>query len=126
MNNHIRDTRVEVRRLSPAEAEVWLFVEAEHRTPGTELRGKLTGPRCPGATTVEVPYSLRPLSGPDHGQDNTLSARVVIPEPNLWTETSPFVYDARLELWEYDTCAEVRQLTVGLKSPAPGTPPKNR
>ena len=114
MSNRIRNSRIKIRRLSPAEAEVWIVVEPERLTPNTDLRGKVTGPRCPGVTTVEIAYPFQPFRRGD-GQDNTLTARVLIPEPNLWTEATPFVYNARLELWEQGELAEVANLSVGLK-----------
>jgi hypothetical protein len=114
MNNQIRKTTVEVKRLSAAEAEVWLAAEVNELTPTTELRGKLTGPRCPGVTTVEVAYLLHPLPREDE-EANRLTVRVLIPEPNLWTEMTPFVYTGRLELWQDGYCVDVTNLAVGLK-----------
>jgi Glycosyl hydrolases family 2 len=113
MSNRIRNTRIDIRRLSPAEAEVWVTVELEVVTSGSELRGKVTGPRCPGVTTVEIAYALLPLTR--ERQDYALLARVVIPEPNLWTEATPFVYNARVELWEQGQRVDVANVAVGLK-----------
>jgi hypothetical protein len=31
---------------------------------------------------------------------NSLAARVLIPEPNLWTDATPFVYEGTLDLWQ--------------------------
>jgi beta-galactosidase/beta-glucuronidase len=115
MLNRIHITRVDIRRLSVAEAEVCLTVEVERLTPETELRGKITGPRCPGVSTVEVAYALRPLSGSTAASDKALRAQVVIPEPNLWTEKTPFIYEARLELWQDGEPADRANLQVGLK-----------
>lgn len=39
--------------LDPTQAELWITVSAEHVTPATELRGRLAGPRCLYAATVE-------------------------------------------------------------------------
>lgn len=115
MKNRILNTRAEIRRLSAAEADVWLFVEMEQLTPGAELRGKVTGPRCPGVTTVEVAYPLRALPGSAETPGKTLCARVLVPEPNLWTEATPFIYHVRLELWENGQCADMAILPLGLK-----------
>ena len=115
MSNRICKTEIEVRRLSAAHAEIWITVEPEALTPGTELRGKLTGPRCPGVTTVEIAYPLGPLPRRHGEQANTLTVRALIPEPNLWTKTTPFTYNARLELWDNGACADVANLSVGLK-----------
>ena len=112
MNNRICKTTWDVRRLSAVEAEVWLRVEAERVTATTELRGRLHGPRCPGVTTVEVAYSLQPLAG----SADSLAARVVIPEPNLWTEKTPFTYEGTVELWEEGQCRDRTEVSLGLKS----------
>jgi hypothetical protein len=115
MPNRIKNTRVEIRRLSAAEAEVWITAELEAVTAATELRGKLTGPRCPGVTTVEVAYPLGRLPGSVEAAANTLTVRALIPEPNLWTRATPFVYDCRLELWQNGVLVDQRTQTVGLK-----------
>jgi hypothetical protein len=112
MSNHIRKTTVEVRRLSPAEAEVWVTAEVDAVTPTTELRGRLLGPRCPGASTIEVAYPLRSL--PPQGA-STLAARVIIPEPNLWTEQTPFYYEGPLELWQDGQRCDTATVALALK-----------
>jgi hypothetical protein len=115
MSNRIRKTMIEVRRLSPAEAEVWVCVEVDAVTPTTELRGRLTGPRCPGVTTVEVAYAFRPLTSTD--APPSLTVRAVIPEPNLWTEETPFVYDGHIELWQDGEQCDGAAVSVALKRP---------
>jgi hypothetical protein len=114
MENRIRRTTVEVRRLSPAEAEVWVVAELVAVTPTTELRGRLVGPRCPGISTVEVPYPLRPPRERD-GPPGTLTVRAVIPEPNLWTPATPFVYEGTLELWQDGERCDVATISAALK-----------
>src|SRR5439155_23720798 len=93
MSNRIQQVQVRDRSLDPAQAELWISVEAERITPTTELRGRLTGPRCLYAATVEVAYPLRPYL-------RRLTARVVVPEPCLWEPQCPFIYEGSLELWE--------------------------
>lgn len=112
MSNRIRQTVLEVRRLSAVEAEVWIRAEVETVTPTTELRGRLVGPHCPGTATVSVAYPLRPLAA----SADALTARIVIPEPNLWTEKMPFVYAGTVELWEEGQCRDRAAVSVGLKS----------
>ena len=112
--NHIRQTTLEVRRLSAAEAEVWVMAAVDAVTPATELRGKVTGPRCPGVTTIELAYPLRPVPTPASAAANTLVARVIIPEPNLWTQATPFLYEGRLELWQDGGCCDTATVAVGL------------
>jgi hypothetical protein len=116
MSNRIRNAIVQVRRLSAAEAELWVTVTVDSVTPTMELRGRFTGPRCPGVTTVEVAYPLRPVSRPG-APANTLTARVLIPEPNFWTETTPYVYERRLELWENGVMVCTETGATGLKQP---------
>jgi hypothetical protein len=101
MSNKLLQVIPQLRRLSAAEAEVWLLVETEHVAPTTEVRGRLVGPRCPGVSTIEVAYPLRPF--PQHPAGvgvPPLSRRVVIPEPSLWETEQPYVYRAVVELWE--------------------------
>jgi hypothetical protein len=106
MGNRIVDLQVQTHRLTPMEAELWILVRAETSTPATELRGRFVGPKCPGVTTVEVGYPLRPFAD----MRESLKARVVIPEPNRWEEQCPFVYDGVVELWHYGQCCDVRKV----------------
>jgi len=115
VNNRIRETRVEIRRLSPTEAEVWVFAELNWVTPGTELRGRLVGPQCPGVTTVEISYPFRRPQRSDGNSASTLAVHVLIPEPNLWTEQTPFVYQGPLELWQDGARSDTITVSVGLK-----------
>lgn len=115
MKNRILELATTVRRLSPAEAEVWIEARPEVRTPSTELRGRLTGPRCPGVTTIELGYPLRPAPSAAASVADTLTTRVLIPEPNLWTEATPFVYEGLVELWQDGECCDAARMTVGLK-----------
>jgi hypothetical protein len=114
MPNRIRKLTVELRRVSPAAADVWVVAELDAITPTTELRGKLVGPRCPGVTTIELAYPFRRTSSPATGA-NTHAARVVIPEPNLWTDQTPFVYEGSLELWEEGERCDTSPVTVRLR-----------
>ncbi len=97
--NSILSVQLKNRSLDPAQAEVQVHVTPARRTPTTELRGRLVGPHCLYATTVEVSYPLRPLPRPP-GDSDELLMRVVIPEPSLWDPESPFLYRAHIELWE--------------------------
>ncbi len=114
MKNRLRQVTAQVRRLSSAEAEVWLLIEAEQVTATTEVRGRLVGPRCPGATTIEVAYPLR--SFPSHPETlPALSRRVVIPEPSLWEAEQPYVYRAVVELWEDGRLCDRAEFDYGLR-----------
>jgi hypothetical protein len=121
MNNKLLQVGAQVRRLSAVEAEVWLSVEAEHVGPATEVRGRLMGPRCPGVTTVEVAYPLRPFARHPEGLP-PLSRQVLIPDPNLWEPRQPFVYRAVVELWEGGRRCDRREFDCGLRMADGGRP----
>jgi beta-galactosidase/beta-glucuronidase len=112
--NRIRQVRTEVHRLSAVEAEVWILIETDETSATTEVRGRLVGPRCPGTSTIEVAYPLRPIP---HGPENTpkLSRRVNIPDPSLWAPDRPFVYHAVIELWEDGEFSETAEFDYGLR-----------
>ena len=62
MANRIRRVEIRERLLDPSEPEVWVMVHPERVTPTTEVVGRLMGPRCRFAETVEVAYPLRPFA----------------------------------------------------------------
>jgi hypothetical protein len=117
MTNHITTIRVMDRRLDPAEAEVWLSVYPERLTSVTQVRGRLVGPRCPYASTVEVAYPFREQS---REYESTgiprLLMRVVIPEASLWDPESPFLYQGQVELWQGGQRCDLVQVTHGLRT----------
>src|SRR5437763_829243 len=112
-------------RLDPAEAEVWISIYPERLTSDTQGRGRLVGPRCAYATTVEVAYPLREHSREykttgqpslDLDEMPSFRLRAIIPEPSLWDPESPFLYQAVLELWQDgQRCDQVR-LTYELRT----------
>lgn len=109
MTNRLHDVQVSTVRLSPAAAEVWIRARADQVAASTELRGRLVGPRSLYASTIEVAYPLRP-PGPGHAPpaEAIVEARVVIPEPCLWTPETPFLYEGPVELWHDGTrCGRV-------------------
>jgi hypothetical protein len=112
--NELREVSVVVRRLSAAEAELWVRVEADEITPTTEVRGRMVGPRCACATTVEVAYPLQPFPRHPEGLP-PLSRRVAIPDPSLWEPSQPFVYHIIVELWQDGACCDVAEVDYGLR-----------
>jgi hypothetical protein len=114
MSNKLRQVTTRVQRLSAAEAEVWVLVEAERLWPTTEVRGRLVGPHCPGLSTIEVAYPLRPFPRHPEGVP-PLSRRVVIPDPALWEPGRPYVYRAVVELWEDGRACDRAEFECGLK-----------
>jgi hypothetical protein len=98
--------------LSPAEAEVWLKFSLRGLWLGVEARGRLVGPRCVYASTVEVAYPLRMLSS---SQAEGVTARVIIPEPSLWDPTCPFLYQGPVELWDDRGLVRAWEMSHGLR-----------
>jgi hypothetical protein len=101
MDNRIRHLEIHTGQLIPAQSELRIRIIPERMTPTTELRGRLMGPRCAYAETVEVAYPLRP---PQREQSpaasDGLDARVIIPEASFWEPQSPFLYQGPIELWQ--------------------------
>ncbi len=114
MSNRILSVQVQEHSLDPAQAELWISVAAEHVTPTTELRGRLMGPRCLYAATVEVGYPLRPFTRRPDGLEG-LAARIVVPEPSLWEPQCPFVYQGTVELWQDGERCDQVQIQRGLR-----------
>jgi hypothetical protein len=113
MSNRILHIDLEERSLVPAEAEVRVKVVPERIDAGTEVRGRLMGPRCRFASTVEVAYHLRPL--PVTAETNTLVFRVIIPEASLWEPVSPHLYIGPIELWQDGVRCDVVTVRHGLR-----------
>src|SRR5262245_11376218 len=97
--NRIYRLEVRDRLIDPNSPEVWISVTPERASPTTELRGRLMGPRCLYASTVEVAYPLRPFHDMPDGLEG-LARRVIIPEASFWDPISPFLYQGPLELWD--------------------------
>jgi len=82
--------RLQTLTLDPVRAEIALDLSAWPLESGDEIRGKLVGPQCRYASTIEIPYPIRKKPG-------TPSYHVLIPEPSLWTPQTPFVYSGKIE-----------------------------
>jgi hypothetical protein len=117
MANHIRELLMFDGRLDPVEAQVGISVYPERLISRTEVRGRLLGPRCPYATTVEVAYPWREAAR-EYETEGTphISLRVIIPEPSLWEPESPFLYQGPVELWEHGQRCDQVIITHGLRS----------
>ncbi len=99
-------------RLDPTEAEVWVSVIKDPGQSISDMDGRFVGPRCRYASTVEVAYPLRPV--PHLADDpGSITKRVVIPEPSMWTPQSPFLYEVSLRTVEGDS--ETIELVHGLR-----------
>ncbi len=119
MDNRI--LRVEVRdgSIVPAAAEVWVRADVERVTPTTELRGRLMGPHCRFASTIEVAYPLRPFVRTPEGFAGP-SGRVIIPEASLWDPQCPFLYQGPVELWQDGNLCQRLTIRHGLRKLALG------
>jgi hypothetical protein len=116
MANRIQRTTILHRRVSPMEVELWVVVEADSTNTGTELRGRLVGPKCPGVETIQVAYPIRMMPRPAGQPENAVVGRVIIPEPNLWTRETPFFYEGTVALWQDEVRCDESALTVSLKT----------
>ena len=110
----LRSVTILDRALSPFEADLLVSVAIDGDTDGIDIRGRLLGPTCPYATTVEVDYALRPLLQPVEGSD--LVRRVIIPEPSFWDPVSPFLYRGHVEVWQHGRLIERVVVRHGLRS----------
>lgn len=116
MDNQISQMHVFDGRLTPVEAEIIISVHPEHLTSTTQIRGRLTGPRCPYTSTVEVAYSLRELSRQyDAEGPPRVTTRAVIPEPSFWDPQTPFLYEGVVELWQSGKLCQQVQVKHGLR-----------
>jgi len=89
---------------SPAVTRVYARLPGAQ--PGLRLTGTLRGPRCVYAHTLEVTAKFRPLPGHD-----PLVAEAVLPDACYWSPELPYLYSARVELWQGDQqLADVNRL----------------
>ena len=113
MSNRILNVELRDRSVIPAEAEVLVTVTPHRLDSGTAVRGRLMGPRCHFATTIEVAYHLRPLLVPT-GRP-ALTMRAIIPEASLWEPETPHLYTGPIELWQDGARCEVVEVRHGLR-----------
>ena len=100
---------VRIHKLDATLAE--LHIEFAHLSADVEVHGRLIGPRWPGVSTVEVAYKLR-----KRGESPTY--QVLIPEPTLWSEDRPCVYEGPVEFWRDGQLLVGITVSVGIR-PAP-------
>lgn len=77
--------RLRTESLDPVNAEIAVDFSLRE---GEELRGKLMGPRCRYATTIEIAYPLKKGKNGYH---------FVIPEPSAWDPIAPLLYIGKIE-----------------------------
>ena len=98
---------VRVYRLDPMLAE--LHVQFHDLPPDVEVHGRVMGPRCPGVTTVEVAYRLRPTREADTWQ-------VLIPDPVFWSAERPMVYEGPVEFRRDGRIVGTVHVSIGIKA----------
>jgi|RhiMethySRZTD1v2_1073278.scaffolds.fasta_scaffold4035373_1 hypothetical protein len=111
----IEQLTIQQKRLSPAEAELWVVVHVREIGSTTQIRGNMSGPFCANVQTIQVAYSLKPIKPPGFA-DNVLVGRILIPEPNLWTTETPFVYEGNVELWDDGKLAGSKPFRAAFKA----------
>src|SRR6266852_5537993 len=101
MSNCIRRLFISDHIKDPTHADVSLKVYTERVTNKTEIRGRLTGPRCAYSSTVEIAYPIHMIHH-EYGKEDDphISNRVTIPEPCIWEPETPFLYQGMIELWQ--------------------------
>jgi hypothetical protein len=85
--------------VNPVESEIDVRFEFQEEISQPQLRGRLTGPHSPYASTVEIAHPIRPLPRAERTASATVDGRIVIPEPSLWNPQAPFLYEGEIELW---------------------------
>jgi Glycosyl hydrolases family 2 len=118
MSNRITGLGAYDRTTPPSDAELLLFVVAEQITATTEVRGRVTGPHCLEASTVEIAYPLRPAPfARDYPElKDGLLVQATIPEASLWEPSRPFLYQVFIELWEDGQCCERTRFAYGFRT----------
>jgi hypothetical protein len=101
--------RVRVHRLDATLAD--LHIELTDLPADVEVFGRLMGPRCPGVSTVEVAYPLRPVAPAVY--------RALIPEPVLWTPEHPCVYEGPIELHRAGRLVGTIAVSLGIRAAGP-------
>ncbi len=110
----IEQLTIQQKRLSPAEAELWIHVHVAAVGATTQIRGSLTGPFCQNVQTIQIAYPIRRIMPPGHA-DNVLIGRILIPEPNLWTIETPFIYEGNVELRDEGKLADIKPIRAAFK-----------
>jgi hypothetical protein len=113
----IEQLTIQQKRLSTAEAELWVFVHVPEKISALQIRGNLIGPFCPNAQTIQIAYTIKPIR-PAGVADNILVGRILIPEPNLWTAETPFTYEGNVELWDDGKLADIKPIRAAFKTSA--------
>jgi hypothetical protein len=113
LQNRLMDVELRDHRLVAAAAEVHIVAHLTTPSPTAELRGRLTGPHCAYASTIEIAYPLRPQPTTNASEP---IARVIVPEASFWEPQTPFLYNGSVELWDDHVCRERIAVRHGFRS----------
>ncbi|MFQ3593681.1 MAG: hypothetical protein SNJ82_10940 [Gemmataceae bacterium] len=108
MNNSILAVCAQSDARDPACVVVRVIVTPALTHEGLEIRGRLMGPTCLHAHTIEVAYALHP--------SEPLTALARIPEANLWHPVSPHLYAGPVELWHKGRLLDRRTIRLGFRT----------
>jgi len=104
-------------RVTPTQAEFCLSVYPEYCDANTTVRARLIGPNSAYASTVEVAYPFREKSrGKSEDGNLFIALHAVIPEPNAWDTSGPYLYRGDVELWQGNQCCGRQSLQYGFHS----------
>src|SRR5262249_30583020 len=89
-------------------------VVVQRVTSGTEVRGRIVGPRRLFAETVEFASPLRSVRHREEGQA-ALIARTTFPHPGFWDPHNPLLYRVVAELWQDGQRCDVSGFDLGFR-----------
>jgi len=98
-----------------ADADVWFKVVVQRVTPGTEVRGRIVGPRCLFAETAQVVSPLRSVRCKEEEQAAALIVRTAFPNPGFWDSANPLLYRVVFELWQDGQRCEISGFDLGFR-----------
>jgi hypothetical protein len=100
--------------VSPAAADVWFRVAVQRVTAGTEVRGRVVGPRSLYQQQRVESWPMRSVRHREQAGES-LIARTAIPEPGLWSPDNPLLYRVVVELWQDRQLCEVCGFDLGFR-----------
>jgi hypothetical protein len=108
MNHSLAWLKVQIDASDPACALVRVHLSPGFASDSLEIRGRLMGPSCLYAETIEVAYPFV--------REGALTVVARIPEANRWHPLTPFLYAGPLEVWQAGQLLERRTLRLGLRT----------
>jgi hypothetical protein len=106
-------TRVTTHRFDPAESVLQVtFHLAPGLAPTCTVTGRLQGPFHRFADSVQIAYKPRPVSV---GDPDRVVVQFVVPEPNLWSPATPYLYKGTLTLQQDDRLIATCMVSTGLR-----------